>query len=102
MEYFKAIFCIFLLALPFLFAGAISLELAKERGARLGWCLFVATVAVLALNLAWGFHTSAALGAERKWTGATLTLGVMALRSIPIVFLCWFVRGRLGKPAPPR
>jgi hypothetical protein len=92
------LFSIGLLAFPFFFVAALSRELAKEKkDSRYGWCLFIVTSVVLGLNILYGLISSASLSAEQKWTAASFALAAIIARSIPIVLVCWGVRGRLGR-----
>ncbi|HVU87137.1 MAG TPA: hypothetical protein VHD36_07440 [Pirellulales bacterium] len=92
------LFSMGMMAFPFFFVAALSRELAKEKGdARYGWWLFAITSLVLGLNVLYGFVSSAALLEEKRWTAASFALAAIIVRSIPIVLVCWAVRGRLAR-----
>jgi len=94
----RTLFGLGLIGLPFLFAAALSLELAKERhDARYGWALFVITIVLLGLNCYWGYSGYQASIAEHKWTAATMSIAAIVPRSVPIVLLCWIAKRRLGR-----
>lgn len=97
-DVFKEFFGIFSLVLPFLFVGALARELAQEReDVRFGWGLFLVGSLVLVLNGLWGYLGYQSAIAEHRWTAASFSLVAIVVRSVPIVLVCWAVRGRLGR-----
>jgi small-conductance mechanosensitive channel len=87
----------FLVAMPFLFVGALCRELAIEtKNSRLGWGLFAAAFTALVVNLGWGYWSSQSYMAKRMWTAATLSFVWAIPRSALIVLVIWSIRGKIG------
>jgi hypothetical protein len=77
----------FLLLLPFLAAAILGAELSKAASARVGRAFFAVLLGVLGLLYFSGFWGAQTALVERKWTAATLSVGLTPFLSIPIIFV---------------
>jgi len=74
-----------LLLVPFLLVAWMAASLARRKTMRRGLVLLCVYLSVLALIYFVGYQDSQQYMARRMWTAATLAIGFLILKSIPVV-----------------
>ncbi len=91
------------LLLPFALLAWISGALANRNDFRHGLIMFGVGVALLAILYFVGYHDSAIAIAQRKWTAASLAVGLLPFESLPIILVVsvvYFIARRPISPKP--
>ena len=81
-----------LLIAPFLLLGWIAASAAKQKGLEAGFAVFLAGAILLGLMYFSDYQDSRISMKERRWTAATLSIGFLPFKSIPLLLLCLGVR----------
>jgi hypothetical protein len=76
-----------LLLAPFLLMSWMAASLARRQMMRPGLVLLCVACSVLALIYFVGYQNSQQYMEQRAWTAASLAVGLLAFKSIPVVFL---------------
>jgi hypothetical protein len=74
-----------LLLAPFLLMAWMAASLARRKTMRRGLVLLCTTCSVLVLIYFVGYQNSQQYMAQRMWTAATLAIGFLMFKSIPVV-----------------
>jgi hypothetical protein len=82
---------------PFLVAALISAALAQVAWSR-AWILFVLCMGIFSAMYYLGFMQSEQLMQQRKWTASILTVGMIPVKSRPILVGCLIVALVIGRP----
>jgi hypothetical protein len=84
-----------MLLAPFVLLGWIAASAVKRKGFDAGLGIFLLGVLLLGVMYFSGYQDSQGFMKERKWTAATLSIGLLPFKSIPLLLLClgfrWFV-----------
>jgi hypothetical protein len=93
----------FLLVLPFIAAGVLGAEFTNAVNLERGRVYFGVVLAILGLLYFSGFWGSQQALQERKWTAASLSVGMNVLLSVPVLLIAG-VAGALivRRPSFPR
>ena len=87
-----------LLLLPFLLLGGMSASLAARKGFDRGLAVFLLGTLLLSLMYFSGYQDSQGYMNRRMWTAATLSVGLLPFKSVPVLLLClglqWFLARR--------
>lgn len=81
-----------MLLAPFALLGWMAASLAKSRTLGAGLLLFSAGAAALGLVYFWGHVGAEQAMLNRKWTAASLAIGLLPFQSLPILFVILIVR----------
>ncbi len=84
-----------MLLAPFLLLGWMGASAARRKGFDAGLAVFLLGMLLLGFMYFSGYQDSQALMKERKWTAATLSVGLLPFKSILPLLVClalrWFV-----------
>lgn len=87
-----------MLLLPYLVLASLSGRLALRRDFGKGLALFLLGALVLGFMYFSGYQDSQIYMQRRKWTAATLSVGLLPFKSIPVLLVCtglyWFLKRR--------
>jgi hypothetical protein len=84
-----------MLLAPFLLLAWMSASLAKRKGFDRGLRVFLLGALLLGFMYFSGYQDSQSYMKQRMWTAATLAIGLLPFKSIPLLLIClafrWFV-----------
>lgn len=81
-----------MLLAPFLLLGWMAASAAKRKGFDAGLGVFLLGLLMLGFMYFSGYQDSQGFVKERKWTAATLSIGLLPFKSIPLLLICLGVR----------
>lgn len=76
---------------PFLFLGGISASFAQKNNISIAFLLFLITFSVLGYMHFLGHMNSEMYMLEKKWTAASLSIGLLPFKSIFVLFVLFMV-----------
>jgi phosphotransferase system glucose/maltose/N-acetylglucosamine-specific IIC component len=81
-----------MLLAPFLLLGWMAASAAKRKGFDAGLGVFLLGMLLLGFMYFSGYQDSQGFMKERKWTAATLSIGLLPFKSIPLLLICLGLR----------
>ena len=76
-----------MLLAPFLLVAWMAASVARRKTMRRGLVFLCATCSVLALMYFFAYQDSQRYMAQRMWTAATLAIGLLAFKSVPVLIV---------------
>src|SRR5262245_49648074 len=77
-----------MLLAPFLLLGWMAASAATRQGFDAGLGVFLLGVLLLGFTYFSGYQDSQEFSKQRKWTAATLAIGFLPYKSIPLLLIC--------------
>jgi hypothetical protein len=77
-----------MLLMPFLLLGWLAASTVKRKGFDAGLGVFLLGVLLLGFMYFSGYQDSQGFMKERKWTAATLSVGLLPFKSVPLLLIC--------------
>ena len=86
-----------MLLAPFILLSWMSASLAKCKGFEKGLGVFILGAFLLMLMYFSGYQDSQAYMKQRMWTAATLSIGLLPFKSVPLLLICLGLRWLIAR-----
>jgi hypothetical protein len=86
-----------MLLTPFALLGWMSASLAKRRGFDRGLVLFLIGALLLGVMFFSAYQDSQNYMSQKMWTAATLSIGLLPFKSVPLLLVCFAARWLLAR-----